>query len=437
MALHWLGLGEVLDQLRAGSLASAEYTQALLARIARLEPRVQAWAWCDADAALAHARAADARLSAGHRPGALHGIGVGIKDIFDTRGVPTEMGSLLYRGNLPARSAAAVETLEAAGGFVLGKTVTAELAFYTPGKTRNPWNLTHTPGGSSMGSAAAVAAGMTPAALGTQTNGSVIRPAAFCGVVGFKPTAGRIARHGVLRFSDTLDQIGVFTRSVADAALLATVLAGEERTNGESAPDNYAPRLAAIRSPVWDRASAPQQALHQDMALRLRAAGATVEERELPAAFAEAHAVHRTIMWYEGARALAPLQDRDRSALSGATNALIDEGLAISGATYEAALRARRALQAELEAHLADWDAVLTPPTCGEAPATLEHTGDPAFCTIWTLCGVPVVTLPAALGPFRLPLGIQLVGGTLRDGELLDAARWCEHVIGFSERPPE
>jgi Asp-tRNA(Asn)/Glu-tRNA(Gln) amidotransferase A subunit family amidase len=346
------------------------------------------------------------------------------------------MGSPLYRGHVPSQSAAVVEALERAGGFVLGKTVTAELAFYAPGKTRNPWNPAHTPGGSSMGSAAAVAGGMTPAALGTQTNGSVIRPAAFCGVVGYKPTAGLIARHGVLRFSETLDQLGVFTRSVADAARMAAS-AGNDAALAVGATTGRAPRLVAVRSPVWTRAETAQQALQVSAIARLRGAGAKVEERELPADFADAHAVHRTIMWYEGARALAPLQARDRSALSDATNALIDEGLAIGAADLAAALSARDQLQRALADFLSDGDAILTPPACGEAPATLANTGDPTFCTIWTLCGVPAIVLPSALGPQGLPLGIQLVGGAMRDSALLEVARWCEQVIGFSHRPRE
>ena len=288
--------------------------------------------------------------------GPLHGIPVGIKDIIETQGIPTAMGSPIFDGYVPARSAALVQRAEAAGAFVLGKTVTTEFAYFTPGKTRNPWNAAHTPGGSSSGSAAAVAMGFLPGAVGTQTNGSMIRPAAFCGVVGYKPTAGLISLAGVHPFSPSLDQPGVFARSVPDAALLAAVLAAtadDEPATGtetkvipsEVAPMVRALRLAAVRSPVWHLADPHAQEHFLEMVARLRAAGAQVEEQELPPAFESAHAVHRTIMYAEGARVFAELQRRDRNRLSPRLNALIDEGLGIRTPIWPGGWRNRSSLQ--------------------------------------------------------------------------------------------
>lgn len=434
--LHELTLTQAAARLREGALTSEAYTRALLERIAALEPRIEAFAWLEPQAALAAARAAD-RAPARR---ALHGVPLGVKDIFDTAGIPTRMGSPAYFDHVPRRSAALLERLEAAGAFVLGKTVTAELAYYVPGTTRNPWNPAHTPGGSSSGSAAAVAAGLVPAALGTQTNGSIIRPAAYCGVIGFKPTAGRLTRARVLAFSPTLDQPGFFTRTLEDAALLLGILAGADpedtATVAQPAPAGAVgaparpPRLLAVRSPVWERAKEPAQAHFLDVVARLRAAGATVDEQELPEAFNDAHEVHRVIMYAEGARQLVDLQRRHLRLLSGAVNALIEEGLAVPDEALNAARDERALLAAALRERLRDYDAIATPPTTGEAPATLTTTGDPAFCTIWTLCGAPALTLPSGRGPAGLPLGTQLIGPMFEDDALLGTARWCEDALG-------
>ncbi|MCK7498143.1 MAG: amidase [Comamonadaceae bacterium] len=368
-----------------------------------MEPRIHAFARLDPAAAREGHESPTFGTASGEPPGLLHGIPVGIKDIIATAGIPTEMGSALFAGRVPKQSAAVVQRLEAEGGFVFGKTVTAELAYFHPGATRNPWNAAHTPGGSSMGSAAAVAAGMLPLALGTQTNGSVIRPAAFCGCVGYKPGAGLIGRSGIQPFSPTLDQVGVFTRSVEDAALAAAALIGPD-------PDDVASDAGACtRARLW-----PLLELHRRDSRRCaRRCGSRPNRRSrrrlrlpwhgcaplarrsrrssLPPAFGAAHAVQRTIMYAEGARTLGALQAEHRAALSGPLNRLIDEGRAIDGAALAAALTERRALQDEFARFLAGFDAIVTPPARGEAPATREHTGDPVFCTIWMLV--------AALGP--------------------------------------
>jgi Asp-tRNA(Asn)/Glu-tRNA(Gln) amidotransferase A subunit family amidase len=287
--------------------------------------------------------------------------------------------------------------------------------------------------------------GFLPGAVGTQTNGSVIRPAAFCGVVGYKPTSGLISLAGVHPFSPSLDQAGVFARSIADAALLAAVLVGKNENDpaavpqkgtipGEVVPMPRAPRLAAVRSPVWHLADPQAQEHFLKMVARLRSAGAEVIEQELPPAFDGAHAVLRTIMYGEGARVFAGLQRRDRDRLSPRLNALIDEGLGIPDADLTRGLEKKARFARELDAFLGAFDGAITPPTLGEAPADLTQTGDPAFCTIWSLCGVPAITIPAGRGAADLPLGLQLVGPAFSDERLLSAALWCEERIGWTPR---
>jgi Asp-tRNA(Asn)/Glu-tRNA(Gln) amidotransferase A subunit family amidase len=430
---------QVVAALTAGELSAADYAEALVAEVEKREGRIHAFAWWDP------ARWRQVARDSG-RSGLLAGIPVAVKDIIDTAGVPTEYGTAACRGRVPESSATVVRRIEAAGGYVAGKTVTAELAYSEPGPTRNPWNLAHTPGGSSSGSAAAVAAGFVPLAVGTQTNGSVIRPAAFCGVVGFKPSSGLIPRTGILRFSATLDTVGVFARSVEDAARLACCLAGFDAGDaaGVDAPQvlcrlksppparGQPPRLALVRSPAWWQAEVHQREHLLDVASRFAAADAVVEEVALPPVFEEAWTLHRTIMFGEGARALRSFQEQHRAQLSERLNALIDEGLSISDAEIEAALARRLQLNGEMRAILGRFDAILTPPASGEAPATLEHTGDPVFCTLWTLTGLPAVTLPSGFGPNGLPLGVQLVGAYLRDDRLVGVAKWCEEVIGLA-----
>ena len=434
-----LSLRELVERQQRGTLTSEAIARHCLARAAALEPWVHAFAWLDHDAVLAQARAADRHLAAGKRAGLLHGIPVGVKDIIATRGVPTRMGSPVFADNVPRESAAVVQRVESEGGFVFGKTVTAELAYYHPGETANPWNPAHTPGGSSMGSAAAVAAGIVPAALGTQTNGSLIRPAAFCGCVGFKPSQGLIANHGIQAFAPTLDQVGVFTRHIDDAARMVAALCAPQGATVRALARELVerktlfqpPRLAAVRSSVWSLAQTPQRELHERAIERLRAAGAGVEEQELPAIFATAHGTHRTIMQYEGARMFAALQAAHRGQLSAALNRLIDDGARISDAEYGEALEQRERLHGEMAHWFQRFDALITPPARGEAPATLEHTGDPAFCTIWSLVGVPALTFPAGRGPLGLPLGLQIVGPDRQDARTLAVAQWCADVIDY------
>ena len=382
---------------------------------------MHAFAWCRSDAP-------------DPVTGPLSGVPVGVKDIFDTAGIPTGYGSPIFAGRVPDTTAVAVERLEAAGAVVFGKTVTAELAYFFPGPTTNPWNASRTPGGSSMGSAAAVAAGVVPAAIGTQTNGSTIRPAAFCGIVGFKPSFGRLPTAGALQFAPTLDTVGVFATSVADAALLARVIAGDEDLR-PAAPSRVS--LAVVRSPEWDEADAATREAFEAATAAARAAGADVHEVELTPDLAGAIPVLRTIMAAEAARYVEPLVAAEIDRVSDQLRALLDEGAAIPRTDYESALAARERLVAEFVDFASDCDAVLTLATLGEAPP-LESTGDPRPCTRWTLVGAPAISLPSGLGPNGLPLAVQLVGRPGRDRELLGAAAWLEPLLPAigSPRPP-
>ena len=430
--LHTLSLIEALQGIRDRRFTSEVYTDALLARIESLDEEIQAWAWLRPAEAIRAARLCDRYLQSGAAPGPLQGLPVGVKDIYATAGVPTEMGSPAFVGHVPKESARVVERLEARGGFVMGKTVTTECAFLTPGKTRNPWNPLHTPGGSSSGSAAAVAAGFVPAALGSQTNGSIIRPAAFCGVVGYKPTQGFIPIEGALTFSHTLDQVGVFTRRVEDAAWLASALIGDDAKLSPSiCTRSTPPRLAAVRTPVWDQAEGHAQQSFGENIQTLRKAGALVEEVELPAIFNLAHRAIRTIMAVEAALNLEELYVREPPVLSPTLRDFITEGRETGAVVYLQALKLRLALKEELERFLERYDALITPPTTGEAPATLEQTGNPGFCSIWSLCGVPAITIPVGFGPRGLPLGLQIVSPMRKDDRALSTARWCEKLFSF------
>ncbi|HET6756135.1 MAG TPA: amidase [Burkholderiales bacterium] len=431
MRERWrLSLVDVARAMAEGRFNSEQLTRSCLSRLAQLEDKLHAWAWLDSERATTIARGAHAKVSRGP----LNGIPIAVKDIFPVRGLPCEFGSALYAGYVPDQSAKVIKKIEDASAYVIGKTVTAEFAFLHPGKTRNPWNLGHTPGGSSSGSAAAVAAGFVPAAIGTQTNGSTIRPAAFCGIVGYKPSFELIPLAGVQPFSSTLDTAGVFTRSVADAALFASCLTEK---NGVLSADlevpTRPPRLAAVRSPVWHLAHPEQQQRFAADIRRLREAGTEVVEAELSDVFTDAHSTQRTIMFYEGAQTFRPLREKHRSGLSETLNRALDEGEEISEPRYRAALTLRAWLKKELDDFLQRFDAIITPPAAGEAPEGLQATGDPAFCTIWTLCGVPALTIPTGLGKRGLPLGLQIVGRFSRDDALLATAAWCEERLPFEE----
>jgi Asp-tRNA(Asn)/Glu-tRNA(Gln) amidotransferase A subunit family amidase len=432
--LHKLSLREIVAGIRHKRWNASAVMRSHAERIAAREPEVQAWEHLDLERAMRHAERADVATSTvpAAEARALEGVPVAIKDIIDVAGMPTRYGAPIYASAAPAfESAECVEALQRAGAIALGKTVTTEFAYYTPGKTRNPWNAKHTPGGSSMGSAASVACGMAACALGTQTNGSVIRPAAFCGIVGYKPSYGTVSNHGTLDPWPTLDHTGVFGRHVGDAALLASVITRRGTANPGVLLPAHTLKIGLVRSPVWHLAEASQKHMLESNATALRHAGAKIEDLELPPPFEDAHRVHRAIMAYEGARYFRDLQARFHHLMSARFNELLDEGAAISEDAYTEALRAAEVLRQKYAALIARYDAIITPPATGEAPATLEETGNPAFCTLWTLLGVPAVTVPVGFGPAGLPLGLQIVGAYLEDDAVLGAAAWCESHIPF------
>ena len=432
---HYFSLSahEALEAIGRREMTCTALVESCLERIRAVEPRVDAWAFLDPERAIAQARDRDRMLADNTSLGPLHGLPVGIKDIFDTADMPTENGTVLHAGRRPTEDATVVTLLRAAGAVILGKTVTTELAVYGPGKTRNPRNPDHTPGGSSSGSAAAVAAEMVPLALGSQTNGSVIRPAAYCGVVGYKPTFGLIPRTGALRQSRPLDQVGVFARTVEDAALLAhALMVFDERdpdmrsqaqprfleAAGQTPPSR--PRLAFVRTPFWDQADRGARDIFAEFAIQ----SGEAEEVELPSSFAEAATIHRTIMEADFATSFAAEYARGKAMLTPTLRTMIERGQRTLAMDYRRAVEQVPGLVRDLEGIFARYDAILTPATTGEAPAGLASTGNPIFCTIWTLCGVPAIALPLLRGPQGLPLGVQLVGRRHDDARLLRTARW-------------
>lgn len=413
--------------VRSGRVTATAVVEACLQQYRRWEPVIHAFAHIDPDSALHAAKEIDQGLANGGPAGLLIGVPIGVKDVFDTVGANTEFGSPIFKGRRPLRSASTVEALQHQGGIIFGKTVTAELAYFSPGPTRNPWNSAKTPGGSSMGSAAAVAAGVIPASIGTQTNGSVIRPAAFCGVVGFKPSSGKIPTDGVLTFSRTLDHVGLFARSVRGVALLLRAI--QRGPDEEVAPSltsrGLGPRLAVVRTRDWDLADISMKESFDGILAALSRAGATVETPEFPAELDDSLTVLRVIMAVEGRRFIGPLVMAQSQLLSSAFADLMKDGSEIDEANYRAALATRQRLITQYQAWSKPYDAVATIPAVGEAPPA-QTTGDPRFCTRWSLVGAPAISLPIGFGATGMPLGMQLVGIPAKDSDLLHVAAWVE-----------
>lgn len=421
-------IGSALEAGRlvaAGEVTSEELVRRCFARIREREGSVHAWAHLDEETALAQARARDRE----EPRSPLHGVPVGVKDIIDTVDFPTERGTVIYAGRRPSEDAACVTALRDAGAVVLGKTVLTELATWRPGPTTNPHDPTRTPGGSSSGSAAAVADGMVPLALGSQTVGSTIRPAAFCGAWALKPTYGWLSLDGVQPLCASLDTLGLFAGDAAGLAALAPVLAGEPaRTLGEPA----APRIALLRTPWWDRADDAGRHAVEQAAERCVRAGAPVEEVTLPAPMQKLLDAHWTIMKYEMAEALREEYDAEAARLSPSLRQVIESGRALDEAEYAEAVRLAEQGREKTDEALTHWDAVLTPATLGEAPIGLESTGDSLFCRVWSLLGVPVVAVPGLRGPHGLPIGVQLIGERHRDHRLLEVAAWVGRRLAAS-----
>ncbi len=411
-----------------GLVTSRALVEAALRRYDETEPTIHAFAWLDRERALRLADAADARRRAARSVGLLHGVPVGVKDISDVAGVPAERGSPVFVGRVPDRDAALVTNLAAAGAIVLGKTVTAELAYYHPGPTRNPHDLERTPGGSSMGSAASVAAGVVPAAVGTQTNGSVIRPAAYCGVVGIKPSHGRVPVDGVFPFAPTLDHPGPIARTVEGAAWLLAAMTGQSLETWWSG-DSATPRFAALRTSEWDGADESMRVRFQADVDAIATQADPVEWPDPPRGLDAGPEVLATIMAYEAVRNVGVAVRGHESKVSKIALELLERGASITDAAYRAALAERTRLVSEYARWIRPYAGILTPPAFGEAP-TRETTGSPRFCSRWTLLGAPAVTVPTGRGPNGLPLGLQIVGAPGDDRRLIAAAAWVEARIG-------
>lgn len=434
MDLADLGAARLARMIDGGEITSSELIEACLSRIDAREDEVCAWTHLDRDFARKQAAERDAFRAAGEACGPLHGIPVGIKDIFDTRDFPTENGSVLHAGRQPHDNCTIVNLLLEAGAVIMGKTVTTEFAFYSPGKTANPHNPAHTPGGSSSGSAAAVASGMVPLAVGSQTNGSVIRPAAFCGVYGYKPTHGLISRHRVLKLSRCLDTMGVFARTLEDVALIGESLMMFDSHDPDMRPrarprvqkimaeePPVDPHLAFVRSPVWDQAEEATKDALRELCEHL---GEHVDIVDLPPMFEDAHKDQGLIMAVDMANSLSREYDSGKDKLSPILCELIEKGRSVLAADYNAAVGRIEDYNASIDDILTNYDAILTPSAPGEAPVGLDATGSPAFCTIWTLCGVPAITLPVLQGPAGMPVGAQLVSNRGDDARLFRNARW-------------
>jgi Asp-tRNA(Asn)/Glu-tRNA(Gln) amidotransferase A subunit family amidase len=413
--LESLGAVEAVRLLARREITAQALVAACLDRIAAHDLELQAWECLKPEQAMACARAADADP----RP-PLYGLPIGVKDIIDTVDLPTMCGSPVYRDRRPTRDAACVAALRSAGAVILGKTVTTEFAVYTPGRTRNPRRLTHTPGGSSSGSAAAVAAQMVPAALGTQTAGSVIRPAAFCGVFGFKPSFGRLSMTGIHPLAPSLDTLGVFARAIEDVPLLLSALG----LSLKNAPLSQPPRVGVWRTELWGLATPATQRCVGDCARRLAMAGARVMDVELGVEYAGLAEAQATVMAVEAASSLAQLRSTQGENLSARLRTFLDEGAATPPSRYRAALALAQTGRRRAAELFAELDVLLTPSAAGEAPLGVETTGDPAFNRIPTLLGLPCLNVPVAFGPDGLPLGLQLVGPTGGDAQLLTVTEW-------------
>ena len=447
--LFELTVAEAAHEIRGRRLSPVALMESLLSRASAMEPGLRVWVTLDAEAALETARDAERELERDGPRGPLHGIPVGIKDIYYTKGVKTTACSPIYADSVPDHDATTVALLKSAGAIIMGKTVTTQFACGDPPPTCNPWNAAHTPGGSSSGSAVGVAARIFPAALGSQTAGSVLRPASYNGVVGLKPTFGRVSRYGVVPVAWSLDTMGWFTRRVEDAAVLLGVLAGHDPKDFSSStnpvPDyggaigaqQTPPRIGVVGQLFHERADDEVREHTKEVAELLAQAGATVEEVVLPTDFDTLLAAHRVMMTVEA----AAVHQADFSArpddYAPNVRGIVEAGMLMPAVTYVQAQRIRQRFRRDMQDAIRGFDVLLTPSTTSAAPRDLSTTGDPVFQTPWTTCGFPAITLPSGLSESGLPLGIQLASAPFAEETLLAAARWCEEVLDVCLAPPE
>lgn len=444
--LYTLGVAEAARRIRERTLFPVELVEAQLDRIRTVEPYVRAWVSLDTDGARRTAEERLAELKAGRVRGPLHGVPVGFKDLYHVAGMVTTAGAGPFADERPKADAEAVGRLRTAGAVVLGKAATTEFAYLDPAETRNPWNPEHTPGGSSSGSAAAVGSGMVPLALGSQTVGSTLRPAAYCGVIGFEPTHGRISCTGLVPLAWSFDHVGVFCRSVEDVALTLQVLGGYDPADPFSVPAPVPDYVAAIRrDPHPPHLGVPQRFVEQataetiahleSVADRFRRGGARVEDIQLPSTFEGLRAAGMLVVQveataYHEARFAGKARDyREKF------RTLLEAGMRAPAIDYSQALRQCRLFRRQMEMLITEFDALLMPVAGAPAPKGLTSTGDPTFCAPWSFAGVPAMALPSGIAGDGLPLGIQLVGAPFKEADLLATARWCEDFLGFKAKP--
>ena len=439
MSLSNLTALDLVTKIKKGEISSEELVKNYIDQIKTKDKEVEAWEFFDEELAISQAKKLDTDRQAGKVQGDLHGIPVGIKDIFDTEDMPTLDGSEAHKKNPSLSDCTVVSKLKQAGAIIMGKTVTAELAHLTPGKTKNPHDPTRTPGGSSMGSAAAVAANMVPLAVGSQTNGSVIRPASFCGVVGYKPSKGLISRHLVMQVSQVLDQIGVFSNSIEDAALISEQLFGHDKLDPDSTlrakpklltasreKPPMEPLLAYINLPFMNELEGDAKEAFGEVKDELKG---QIKDVELPKAFSEIPKWHKVIAESDMARSFSIDYQKFKNLLSDQIVEAIERGQKYKAVEYNEACLKINEVTTYFDEFFHDYDAILTPSACGEAPKDLKTTGNPIFCTIWTYCGMPSISLPLLQGKNKLPIGIQLVSSLYDDERLFRNATWLTGKI--------
>ena len=433
-----LSVVEMVQSIKKGEITSEELVKSYIEQIKKKEKDVEAWEFFDEEFVLSQAKKLDSLHQSG-KHGDLHGIPVGIKDIFDTEDMPTTDGTEIHKKNPSLSDCTVVSKLKQAGAIIMGKTVTCELAYYSPGKTKNPHDLSRTPGGSSSGSAAAVASHMVPLAIGSQTNGSVIRPASYCGVIGYKPTKGLISRHLVLQISRALDQVGIFSNSIEDAALISEQIIGHDKQDPDTSlnprPKLLAasrqkppmePLLAYIKLPFMDKLDEDVMEGFNEVKDELKG---QINEIELPAGFDGIPDWHKIIMESDMARSFSEEYKKSKNKLSDKIVEAIERGMKYSSVEYNEAFSKIEVANTYFKQFFHDYDAILTPSANGEAPKGLESTGDPIFSTIWTYCGMPSISLPLLQGKNNLPVGVQLVSSLYDDERLFRNASWLTSKI--------
>lgn len=434
-------------QIRERAITPVEVAQSFLERMDSLEPELNAWVRVDRESVLADAKQRQDELEIGAGTGPLHGVPIGIKDIYNIAGIPTTCGSKVYENFVPNETAVTIDLLQKAGAIVLGKTVTTEFACLDPSHTKNPWNPAHTPGGSSSGSAVSVAARMCPVAMGSQTVGSVLRPASYNGIVGLKPTYGRVSRRGVVPVSWSLDTVGWMGRNVEDMALLLQVMAGPDEQDPVASTlpaDDYLsglesakpPRIGLITSFFMEESDAETQLQTRIMLDKFKAAGATVVELTLPESFKTAFDDQLLIMGAEAASFHKPMYEKQAQDYRPKLREMLRQGLETDAVTYSRALERRLTFSADMRVLAEQADVLITPSTPTPSLADLTNTGDTRFQGPWTSCGLPTITLPAGLAISGLPMGIQLIASPFEEARLLSIARWCEKLININLVPP-